>query len=371
MNLGPIYEHVTHGGSSSDLRLDWVGPFLQVFVGHCVFVREDFLRTYLDSSEFEDFKSFRAVSRNGRDLSTRSLVAWIQASDDNSKSRAGVLEKMWSDAVVGCQTGTDYHIAIRRVAPILAWLNDGRPEGFQDPTISDVDHLDRGFHEFRSGAVDAFTGNLLHSATLLAEEPSMSVLLAGPADLRVPSLNTLAGRKGMFDLSTADAGSQTESLGLRLLGLWSIAVAWFRDEVVNADNDKELQKLVKSLFPDFQFENADDAARVDTLQPISVLRSLMQSWVKWFSNPEDAYDFVGEPKEALSKYYARLCELLNPLKEMPAPKFEDRNERALWRFPTFPRHLRNRSTSGSSATEDDGTSPDSEGTTTSTASRGN
>lgn len=339
MNLAPIFKYVTQGRSSSEIRHDWVGPFLQIFVGHAVFVREDFLSLYLDQSSIESFREFRAKSRTGRDLSTRSLVAWVQSLDGDRKNAAQALETMWTDAVVGCQTGTDYHIAVRRVAPILAQINDGRSERFVDPTITDIDQLDRGFQEFRSGAVDAFTGNLLHTATLLAESAPMAALVAGPADLRVPSLNTLAGRKGMFDMPPNSRGDALEPLGNRILALWGQSVSWFRDQVINAESDEPLSSVIAKLFPESLNATAPSADS-QYKKNIAVLRSLMQSWVKWFSNPDDACAFVGDPKEALSKYYAKLCEKLNPLEDMPAPHFDDQDEQALWKFPTFPKHIK-------------------------------
>jgi hypothetical protein len=335
VNWFPIFWHVKRGGSSP--RLDWIGPFLQLFVGHCVFVRKDLLKNHFSSDDLTEFQRFRNLASTGKDLSLRSLIAWVQQSKD--KIRLGhTLETMWAEAVVGCQLGTDYHIAVRRVAPIIARITNGPLK--EDPTIVGVDSLNRGFQELRAGAISGFTGNLLHSATLLADANPVAFLIAGPADLRVPSLNTLAGRKGMFDATSAESPLQTGMPGQRVLGLWGEAVAWFRDQVVNTDSDVNMKQFLGALFPEFMNENENTTGDF-----VTILKSLLQTWVKWFTDPEEARAFFGEAAfsgsvagnvsaEDLVKYYEELCELLNPSAQMVAPS-DDSKDRALWKFPVL------------------------------------
>jgi hypothetical protein len=363
VNWFPIYWHAKRNGSAS-LRLDWVGPFLQIFVGHCVFVRKDLFSNYLGPEDLKDFEEFRDKAQTGRDLSLRSLVAWTRQSGDQMKRRGKALGAMWADAVVGCQLGTDYHIAVRRVAPILAKIVDGDQEGdVQDPAISGIDVLERGFQELRGGTVTAFTGNLLHSARLLAEPKPIALLLAGPADLRVPSLNTLAGRKGIFSTEPVGSAAQTRSVGAKVLAFWGKAVGWFRDQVVNAETDVTAITMLSSLFPEFKTEglgNQQDSGQRVQLKPIPVLRSLMQAWVRWFSNPEEAHAFLGDGgfsgsvagsvrAEDLVKHYEQLCELLNPSTPMNAPDHDNPVERALWKFPVLAAHSTKLEVSGSLA----------------------
>ena len=346
VNWLPIFWHVKRGGSSP--RLDWIGPYLQLFVGHHVFVRRDLVNNYLDVASLEEFERFRDQAHTGRDLSLRSLVAWARQSGDKESAQGKSLETIWADAVVACQLGTDYHIAVRRVAPILAILaGRGQDALVSEPPIPGIDSLNRGFHEFCNGTVTAFTGNLLHSADLLTDRKQVACLLAGPADVRVPSLNTLAGRKGMFAAPPSAAGSQSDAVGGKVLELWSQAVNWFRDEVIDADSDAVLRQLIASQFPDYmRDEVGTNQGNGERLGRIAVVKNLMQTWVKWFADPNEARAFLGEghvagvaggkvPSEDIVQHYEHLCDQLNPAFQMTAPCIDDSKERAFWKFPVL------------------------------------
>lgn len=314
--------------------LDWVGPYLQLFVGHCVFVRRDHVSVYLDD-DLDNFLAFRERAKTGRDLSLRSLVAWADRSGSKKAERLNKLRRLWADAIVCCQPGTDYHIAVLRIAPTL----DGggaAPAGDRFATvIQGTDSLDNGFRQFRNGTVTAFIGNLLHAAQLLAN-PSQGLLLAGPSDLRVPSLNTLAGHKGVFDgtLMSTDAPVSTTRDGVK--ALWKRAALWFRDEVVGAESDEPLREFVGKYFPEL-LKSSDETE--GQLSEFAILKSLMQTWVKWFPEPEDAEAFVGGKAAAdtLVRQYEWLCELLNPSATMVSYNGDQPEDaRFLWKFPVLP-----------------------------------
>ncbi len=350
VNWLPIFWHVKRGGSAP--RLDWIGPFLQLFVGHCVFVRADLASSRLDPAEMADFEAFRSEARTGKDLTLRSLVAWARHSGEKAAGRATALREIWSDAVVACQQGTDYHIAVRRVDPILSELAGGlEAPAFSDPTIQGIASLDPGFRDFCNGTVSGFTGNLLQTTELLTWRKDSALLFAGPADLRVPSLNTLAGHKGMFEPASEAADADPGNIGARVLELWAIAVEWFRNSVVNGKSDEVLREFLRTMFPDFDLDGLSNpestaAALGSDLTPLAVLRSMMQTWVKWFKSPDEAGAFFGQnvvgglsghaSAEDLVQHYEELCDLLNPAAQMCAPKLDDPRERALWQFPAFP-----------------------------------
>jgi len=328
VNRMPIYWHVMRGASSPPL--DWVGPYLQIFVGHCVFIRTDHLREFMSDDDLRQFLEFRASARTGKDLSLRSLAAWAGQSGEATKGRAAVLQEAWQNAIVGCQLGTDYHVAVRRVSAMLAAMLEQAGEAAlaaaaREPNPHGIESLERGFADFVNGTVSAFTGNLLQTAELLSDRGDEAVLLAGPSDLRVPSLNTIAGRKGMFE-----ANDPSSDLGNGALQLWSEAVTWFRDEVVMSGSPNPLRSFVEQNF------DGEAGARSD--QQIEVLRSLMQNWVRWFADPEEAKAFMGgEGKtEELVRYYTELGEHLNPTAQMPAPDRADAHQNSLWKFPFLP-----------------------------------
>ncbi len=348
VNWLPIFLHVKGGGGSP--RLDWVGPYLQLFVGHCVFVSTELAANYLDSDQIKAFAAFHAQGRTGKDLSLRSLIAWARMSD--SKPIGEALDAMWHDSVVGCQLGTDYHIAIRRVAPILAELAGKGADAATDPTIPGITDLKRGFQEFRNGTISAFCGNLLHSAELLSDRPQAAFLLAGPADVRVPSLNTLAGTKGMFETTSAQDPS-ANGMGGNVLTFWSRAVRWFRDGMINSNSDTLLRQFLSSMFKDFLVPEAAGAGSPEAadLDRVQVLKGLLQTWVRWFADPAEARSFIGDgvvegmmggsvSARDLVQYYEELCDLLNPAIAMKAPQLSEPRERALWRFPAFSERAR-------------------------------
>lgn len=339
INWLAIFWHMRRGGSSP--RLDWTGPFLQLFAGHCVFIRSDLATAFLSAEQIAAFTKFRDEAKSGKDLSLRSLVAWVRQTDDRAVKNA--LDALWAEAVVGCQVGTDYHIAIRRVTAILGALTATREERITDPTITGVVNLDHGFREFCNGTVTAFTGNLLHSADLLTRRNHLALLIAGPADVRVPSLNTLAARKGTFDPLT-DGSDRTGALGTRVLELWRRAVRWFRTEVINAESDDMLRDFIAAAFPDTPFlerlaGDSDEASPAVDPQRLQVLKNLLQTWVRWFEDPNEARAFVGDAglatkvaAEDLVQHYQELCEMLNPSAQMIAP---GESEQPFWRFPVL------------------------------------
>lgn len=349
INWLPIFWHTKPGLSSP--TLDWVGPFLEIFVGHCVFVRKDFVEEYLAPEYIKNYEEFFRREKpekkkpTGRDLSLRSLVAWVQQLEpDASKSLARSLEIMWTDAVVGCQLGTDFHMAVCRIAPILTSIAGTSSNDIRDPALSGLGDLDRGFQEFLHGVVTGFTGNLLHSADLLSRKENVAFLLAGPADLRIPSLNTLAGRKGFLSTEGDEKLLINKDLeDNRLLKLWEMAVNWFYDEVINTESPENLHKIIKTFFDPKNSSLEKEGSEADpNLEMISILKSLMQTWVKWFASPKDAYAFIGDGgtlrAEALVQHYEKLCDHLNPTApRMEAPKYESSEEQAFWKFPVLSR----------------------------------
>ena len=253
---------------------------------------------------------------------------------------------MWRDTVVGCQLGTDYHIAIRRVGPILGELaGKGADAATVDPTIAGITDLNRGFQEFRNGTISAFCGSLLHSAELLSDRPEVALLLAGPADVRVPSLNTLAGAKGMFEATSARE-SRANGMGGNVLAFWSTAVRWFRDEMINCNSDAVLRQFLGLMFKDFLNEQAGGGSAPEAERPdrVRILKGLLQTWVRWFADPAEARSFIGEgviegtmaggmqARDPLVQHYEELCDLLNPAVAMKAPRLNDLRERALGGF---------------------------------------
>jgi hypothetical protein len=336
VNRLPLFWHFKTEGSPT--RLDWVVPFLQVFVGHCIFVRRDLAEHYLSKQQLKEFEDFRVQAQTGRDLSLRSLVAWVRWEGLRDEARA--LETIWKESIVGCQTGTDFHIAVRRVAPILSELSRKEEDlPITDPTISAVEDLNSGFQEFLNGTISAFTGNLLHSAELLTDHRETALLLAGPADLRVPSLNTLALRKGMLDPESGFEDEQGK-MGRSILNIWGRAVRWFSNSVISTDSDAQLRRFLELRFPHFL---ADASVQMST-RPLSessdrvkALQGLMQSWVKWLPDRAEAQAFFGVTStlsgQDLVQHYQQLSDLLNPSAVMKAPQLSDPIERALWQFP--------------------------------------
>lgn len=337
VNWQPIFWHVKRGGSTP--RFDWVGPYLQMFVGHHIFIHKDLARNHFSQDELSAFDQFRGEAKSGRDASLRSMIAWAKQRGEKSASRAQSLDALWADSIVGCQLGTDYHIAVRRLGAIIAELN-GKPDDeiVVDPPVSGLDDLTRGFQEFRNGTVTAFTGNLLHSADLLTRRKHYAFLLAGPADLRVPSLNTIAGRKGLFDPGITYS-AQKSDVGGSILELWCRAVGWFRDQIINADSDEMLKKMIKEQFPEFsETHDPNISISSDPMGFTATLKSLMQTWVKWFTDPDEARAFLGEgdvTAEDLVEHYEELCDLLNPSAQMTSPACDDPKQRAFWKFPTY------------------------------------
>jgi hypothetical protein len=342
VNWLPIFWHVRTGGSS--LRLDWVGPYLQLFVGHCIFVRADLVSCYLSEFQINSFKEFRQQAKTGEDLSLRSLTTWARCSD-GTEGLGEALEQMWKDAVVGCQHGTDYHVAVCRVAPILRDLQTKDRDTLTiEPTIFSVPDRDRGIQDFRTGRINAFSGDLLHSAELLTDQRELAFLLAGPADLRIPSLNTLAGRKGLLDVAP-DGDIRLNAIGGNVLAFWGRAVRWFR-EIVNSESDERFREVVTSIFPTFysnlqpKMTALSDGGLPDRLE---VLKSLMQTWVRWFADQTEARTFLTEgvfegilpgalTAKDLVQQYESLCELLSPSFKMKPPSQSDLR---LWPFPVF------------------------------------
>jgi hypothetical protein len=277
--------------------------------------------------DLQQFSEFRAHARTGKDLSLRSLAAWAGQSGEATKERAALLQEAWQNAIVGCQLGTDYHVGVRRASSVLVAMLEQAGEASlaaaaREPNLHGIESLERGFAEFLNGTVSAFTGNLLQSAELLSDRSDEAILLAGPADLRVPSLNTIAGRKGMFDVN-----DPSSDLGSGALQLWSEAVTWFRDEIVMSGSLDALRNFVEKNFE-------SGAARSG--QQIEVLRSLMQNWVRWFADPEEAKAFMGDKTEELVRHYTELGERLNPIAQMLPPDRTDAHQNSLWQFPFLP-----------------------------------
>lgn len=334
VNWSAIFWHTRRGISQ---RLDWTGPFLHLFGAHCVFIRRDLAKAFLSEEQISEFVKFRDAANSGKELSLRSLVAWARQTKDSAVIEA--LDAMWAEAVVGCQLGTDYHIAIRRLTAALAYL--AVKSDVVDPPTPGVGNLDQGFREFCNGTVTAFTGNVLHSADLFTRRKGLALLIAGPADVRVPSLNTLAARKEMF--AQGIDGTDRTAIGGRILEFWGRAVGWFHADVINAESDDALRSFIVKAFPESPFlkpAGADTDGSSSLEERVAVLKSLMQTWMRWFEDPEEARAFLGDggvatavAAEDLVEHYQELCMMLNPSAQMAAPGDA---ERQFWRFPTLP-----------------------------------
>jgi hypothetical protein len=85
-------------------------------------------------------------------------------------------------------------------------------------------------------------------------------------------------------------------------------------------------------------QNFDGEAGDRSAQQIEYLRSLMQNWVRWFADTEEAKAFMGDEikTEELVRYYTELGERLNPTAQMPAPDRTDAHQNSLWKFPFLP-----------------------------------
>jgi hypothetical protein len=349
LNRLPLFWHLDAGKSSP--RLDWVGPFLEIFTGHHIFVRTDQVEAILTAADVQDYKEWAAKAKPGKEQSLHSLIGWAKTSaTEKRQARAEKLHTLWENCLIGLQLGTDYHIAVRRVSPVLSKLSNPTEDSdlhsteTYRPILQGFEDLTRAYREFLNGPITGFTGHLLQTAELFAIGPSKAMLLAGPADLQVPSLNTLAGRKGLFDAFLA--GDRNNTLGERVLALWSRAVTWFLDEVVMARTTDNLGKLAK-LITAHQSTDPTEGLALDQTEKLRIFQSLMQTWVKWFPDAQEACSFMGDgvtssaasplaetqtlPSEQLVSHYQDLIKRLNPSRTMTAPDVND----AFWKFPVL------------------------------------
>lgn len=341
-NWLPIFWHIKRGGSSP--RIGWIGPYLQIFSAHCVFVRRDFFKTFLTTADYENYVAFQATAETPRDQSLRSVIAWLQNSDEDVMAqRASAVLKCWTNTVITCQMGTDLQIAAQRVTPLLQRLaNNPKHLADAEPTLQGNNDLHSGFQLFMSSAVTGFTGHALQSTELLTDAKSEAILLAGPADVRVPSLNTIAGHKNLFD---AHGGALTTNNPF--LTLWAHAVQWFRREMLNEPSAERFHEFMRIHYPEYirPEQNAADTAK--NREKVRFLRSFMQTWIQWFADPNEAQAFMGNSlidgiggsatptPEDLVQHYETLCDALHPAGKMPPALDSNPTEQALWKFPTL------------------------------------
>lgn len=314
-------------------RFDWMPPYLQLFGGHCVFSSASLVKEKLGKDDLESFMAFRSIATTGRELSRHSLAAWANMSDLSSEEktgRAAKLAALWSESIVCCQLGTDFHIALLRLTSLLeAMLPPSQAQAAladaprNEPIIQGVDDLDNAFAQFNDGVFTAFIGNMLHTTELLAEAEPHALLLAGPADLRITSLNTLVGAKGQIQGSG----------GEKIATLWRDASKWFNEMVGNPSIDT-FGKFVAMVAP------TSSRGAPWSEREIILLKSLMQTWVKVFPDALSAQALVGhagDNKAALFflAHYESMCKKLADSEPMPAPQHEQAMERSFWKFP-FP-----------------------------------
>jgi len=146
-----------------------------------------------------------------------------------------------------------------------------------------------------------------------------------------------------------DVGSDSRNgnAGSNILAFWAKAVEWFTNEIVFSESDEKLREFVTLRFPSFlsnnHFETAAEHTTTD-LDRVKVLKSLMQTWVKWFADVKEAEAFLAEglvddlmggapTARDLAQHYQQLSHLLNPSAQMKPPMLNDPKEQALWPFP--------------------------------------
>lgn len=341
-NWLPIFWHIKRGGSSP--RIGWVGPYLQIFSAHCVFIRRDFFKSFLDAEAYEDYLCFQSKGESARDQSLRSVIAWLQHSSPQlAVARAQQVLKCWTNTVITCQMGTDLQIAAQRVTPLLQLLSGSPLEMAEaEPTLQGNNDLHSGFQAFMNSAVTGFTGHALQSTELLTDAKSEAILLAGPADVRVPSLNTIAGHKSLFDAHGGTDGSENP-----LLTLWTQAVHWFRKEMLNEPSGERFHIFMQTHYPEYIRPENNSDERANNRKKVLFLRSFMQTWIQWFADPNETQAFMGNTlidgiggvaapsPEDLVQHYETLCDALHPAGKMPPAIDGNATELALWKFPTL------------------------------------
>jgi hypothetical protein len=201
-----------------------------------------------------------------------------------------------------------------------------------------------------NSAVTGFTGHALQSTELMTDAKSEAVLLAGPADVRVPSLNTLAGHKSLFDEQATNELSSNpheNHYNNAILALWAEAVRWFRDSMLNEPSGERFHVFMREHYPEYIRSELTDEDKAKNRQKILFLRSFMQTWIQWFADPHEAHAFMGNTlidgisnnaaatPQALVQHYETLSDALHPAGKMPPAHDSNPTEQALWKFPTF------------------------------------
>ena len=341
-NWLPIFWHIKRGGSSP--RIGWIGPYLQIFSAHCVFIRRDFFKSFITPEDYADYLKFHNQGTTARDQSLRSVIAWIQHSpEERAPQRAVQVLKCWTNTVVTCQMGTDLQIAAQRVTPLLQILAKQPTDyAFAEPTLQGNNSLHAGFQSFMSSAVTGFTGHALQSTELLTDAKSDAVLLAGPADVRVPSLNTIAGHKSLFD-----AQGSADHANNAFLILWTHAVHWFRKAMLNEPSGERFHEFMRTHYPEYIRPETTPEDVAHNRQKVLFLRSFMQTWIQWFADPNETRAFMGNSlidgiganaaptPEDLVQHYENLCDALHPAGKMPPAHDSNPTEQAMWKFPTL------------------------------------
>jgi hypothetical protein len=341
-NWLPIFWHIKRGGSSP--RIGWIGPYLQIFSAHCIFIRREFFKEFMTEEGYADFLAFEGKGKTAREKSLRSITAWLQQSPDRHIiDRSLQVLKCWTNTVITCQMGTDLQIAVQRVTPLLHLLAN-KPEdyAYSEPTLQGNNDLHAGFQCFMSSAVTGFTGHALQSTELLTDGASDAVLLAGPADVRVPSLNTIAGHQSLFGTPGC-----TDSSKNVFLAIWTHAVHWFRNNMLNEPTGERFHTFMCTHYPEYIRPETTVEDTEHNRSKVLFLRSFMQTWIQWFADPQETQAFMGNAlidglgshtaptPEDLVQHYETLCDALHPAGKMPPAIDANPMEHALWKFPTL------------------------------------
>ena len=338
VNWLSIFWHMRRGGSSP--QLGWLGPYLNVFAGHCIFVHREVLEQVFSESALADYDTFKSSSTDAKTLSLNSFFAWINNSNDLKHNRIQALVSVWKTLEVSCNIGTDYQLAAIRFGHLLSQicseLNEHKTfakNSLLDPIICGNKSSDEGLSRFLSGDATGFIGGLMQSSILFADHLDDVVLLAGPADLKLQSINTLAAKN-------VDKTSTNQ-----YISLWSDAVKWYKKEVIWSDELTHLKALIEKTSPSFFDSFSPISANKEKLPlRLEILRGMLRTWVRWFESPEDARGFYGGlnnkssfklkiSAEDLVENYEVMSRYLTSINPSQYPDIDESSVDLFWRFP--------------------------------------
>lgn len=337
-NWAPIFMSVKRGEAAP--KLDWIGPFLQIFGCHCIFISKKYVEQNCPKLS-SDYQEFRDGFSSDRELSQCSMISYIQSNDENMNNYTEIIARIWQSSIITCQRETDYHIAVRRVAPLLNQISCYELD-CKDPVIRGCQSLELALSEYKSGVSNLFIGNILQSAELFTYDFEDSFLFAGPQDVRVASLNTIAGKNDLIGPNSTE-----NHISSRLLQFWGMAVEWYKSEVISSDSSNKLiREILKTHFQPFLEkieEKSSDNVGMKSDDFYHMLKTLMRSWVLWLDSPDAAKALYGieygnnkkvPSAQTLVEQYERLCNALYEDK-MPEPENDGARQNSLWPFQSL------------------------------------